>query len=163
MGEALRKPNKCTKCGATIHNPESICIICKEEVITNTQGIFNPTHAGFWLRGAAYMIDALVVGMVIEIYNSFFGFNYPLAVGFYFAYKVLLECSKYQGTLGKGIVGLKVTNYKGERITFDQSVRRYLGHVISFLIFFIGFILVAFTPKKQGVQDLLAQTFVVKD
>lgn len=162
MGEALRELKKCSKCGASIHNPDSICIVCKEEVITNTQGVFKPIHAGFWLRIAAYLIDGLVVGMVIEIYNSFFGFNYYLAVGFYFAYKVFLECSKYQGTLGKGIMGLKVINYKGERISFDQSVRRYIGHVFSFMIFALGFVMIVFTPNKQGIQDFLAKTYVVK-
>lgn len=161
MGEALKRPNKCTKCGTNVYNPDSICIICKEEVTTNNLGEI--IHAGFWLRLAAYSIDVLVVGMVIEIYNRLFGFNYPLAVGFYLLYKVLLECSKFQGTLGKGIIGLKVINYKGERISFDQSVRRYLGHIVSFLIFFLGFILVAFTPKKQGLPDYLAQTYVVKN
>ncbi|NRD81026.1 RDD family protein [Bacillus sp. BRMEA1] len=41
-------------------------------------------------------------------------------------YSVFLTSSKYQGTLGKRALGLKVVNEKGEQISKKQAVGRYI-------------------------------------
>ncbi len=73
-----------------------------------------------------------------------------------------LQSSKMQATLGKKMLGLKVTDLNGNRITFWRALGRYFA--MSFLsgILLIGFILAAFTEKKQSLHDLIASTIVVK-
>ena len=73
-----------------------------------------------------------------------------------------LQSSKMQATLGKKMLGLKVTDLNGNRISFWRSLGRYFA--MSFLsgILLIGYILAAFTEKKQSLHDLIASTVVVK-
>lgn len=73
------------------------------------------------------------------------------------------ESSKWQATVGKKMLGLKVTDEKGERIGFGKANGRYWSKILSILILFIGFVMVAFTEKKQGLHDKMAGTFVVKN
>ena len=74
-----------------------------------------------------------------------------------------LQSSKMQATLGKKMLGLKVTDLNGNRISFWRALGRYLA--MSFLsgILLIGYILAAFTEKKQSLHDLIASTVVVKN
>ena len=73
-----------------------------------------------------------------------------------------MESSANQGTLGKMAVGIKVTDLNGERISFARATGRYFSKIISALIIAIGFIMVAFTSKKQGLHDMIAETLVIK-
>ncbi len=77
-------------------------------------------------------------------------------------YYSFMESSKYQGTLGKIALNIKVTNYNNERISFLKATGRYFGKILSGMIFLIGYIMAGFTAKKQALHDLLAETLVVK-
>jgi uncharacterized RDD family membrane protein YckC len=50
----------------------------------------------------------------------------------------------------------------GERIPFGKALLRSVGKILSQMIFYIGFIMAAFTEKKQGLHDMIAGTIVVK-
>ncbi|MBY0120895.1 RDD family protein [Bacillus sp. S/N-304-OC-R1] len=78
------------------------------------------------------------------------------------AYFAGLHSSKWQATVGKRLLGLKVTDLKGDRISFWRALGRYLA--MSFLsgILLIGYIIAAFTEKKQSLHDLIAGTIVIK-
>jgi uncharacterized RDD family membrane protein YckC len=58
-------------------------------------------------------------------------------------------------------LGIKVTDLSGERIGFGKATGRYFGKIISGLILLIGYIMVAFTEKKQGLHDMMAGCLVV--
>lgn len=77
-------------------------------------------------------------------------------------YFSLMESSKHQGTLGKIALNIKVTNYRGERISFAKATGRYFSKIISGLIFMIGYIMAGFTEKKQALHDMIAETYVVR-
>jgi uncharacterized RDD family membrane protein YckC len=72
-----------------------------------------------------------------------------------------LESSEWQATVGKKILGMKVTDYTGERINFVKATIRYVSKILSSFILMIGFIMVAFTAKKQGLHDFIAGTTVI--
>ena len=72
-----------------------------------------------------------------------------------------LESSGWQATIGKKALGLRVTDMNGNRISFGRATGRYFGTILSGMICFIGFLMVAFTEKKQGLHDLLAGTLVL--
>jgi uncharacterized RDD family membrane protein YckC len=78
------------------------------------------------------------------------------------AYFAGLHASKWQGTVGKKLLGLKVTDLNGNRISFWRALGRYLAMAILSGIFLIGYIIAAFTEKKQALHDLIASTVVLK-
>lgn len=78
-------------------------------------------------------------------------------------YYALMESSKKQATLGKMALGLKVTDMQGNRITFGRATGRYFGKIISGLILNIGYIMAAFTEKKQALHDMMANCLVIID
>jgi len=77
-------------------------------------------------------------------------------------YFSLMESSKTQGSLGKMAMGIKVTDLEGNRISFGKAFLRAIGKVLSGMIMYIGYIMAAFTEKKQGLHDMIASTLVVK-
>jgi len=79
-----------------------------------------------------------------------------------FLYFILMESSSKQGTLGKMAVGIKVTDMKGVRISVGRSAGRFFVKVFSGMFFGIGYLMVIFTAKKQGLHDIIAETLVIK-
>jgi uncharacterized RDD family membrane protein YckC len=77
-------------------------------------------------------------------------------------YFALCESSSWQGTVGKKVLGLRVTDLNGQPITFAKATGRHFGKIISALILGIGFIMIAFTDQKQGLHDTMAGTLVLK-
>ncbi len=143
-----------------------------EQAITQTESTFK--YAGFWIRTAAFLIDVLIAGAITGILSRIFFGNYymynspgndpgPGAVSLlvnwiYFAWQ---ESSAKQATIGKQAVGIKVCTENGERLSFANATGRYFAKILSAIILFIGFIMVASDEKKQGLHDKLAKTFVV--
>jgi uncharacterized RDD family membrane protein YckC len=134
-------------------------------------------YAGFWLRVVAAIIDGVIVEIVVLAVS--FGIGYGmgswgaggdtagvvgvllgLVIGI--VYWCGMESSARQATLGKMAVGIKVTDLNGNRISFGRALGRYFAKIISAIILLIGFLMVAWTEKKQGLHDKIAGTLVVK-
>jgi uncharacterized RDD family membrane protein YckC len=77
-------------------------------------------------------------------------------------YAALLESSSHQATLGKMALGLKVTDLEGRRISFVRATGRHFAKILSGMVLFIGFIMVGFTRRKQGLHDMVAGTLVIR-
>jgi uncharacterized RDD family membrane protein YckC len=127
-------------------------------------------YAGFWRRTAAYLID---VGLLAALYALVFGIAVApdfvlhaqiaalygiLAAWLYFAE---MESSRRQATLGKLVLGLRVTDIHGQRISFGRATGRHFAKILSALVFYLGFVMVTFTPRRQGLHDKLAGTLVL--
>jgi uncharacterized RDD family membrane protein YckC len=146
-------------------------------------------YAGFWARFLAMIIDGLLFGIVFVPVAIFMAIFTPamrgtlpssgddpraaiLAVGYLFfilvsvvggwIYFAAMESSHYQATLGKRAVGLRVTDLNGQRISFGRASGRYFGKMLSSAVFHIGYLMAAFTEKKQALHDILAKCLVVK-
>ena len=135
-------------------------------------------YAGFWLRLAAYLIDltliyivqsVLAVGVVmmsprvigvVDILYGLLNF-YLVAAALSWAYFALFESSPMQGTVGKYAVGIYVTDRYGDPISFWRASARYWLKVLSNLTLGVGWLMAAFTPRKQALHDLFAGTLVV--
>lgn len=76
-------------------------------------------------------------------------------------YFALQESSSKQATIGKRAIGIKVADMSGKRISFGKATGRHFGKIISSIILMIGFIMAAFTAKKQALHDMMAGTLVV--
>ncbi|GAB4335846.1 MAG: RDD family protein [Flammeovirgaceae bacterium] len=122
-------------------------------------------YAGFWVRFVASFIDGLILiipnllliflieDQIIESIVSYIAF---------WPYYAIMESGESQATIGKKVMKIKVTNINGERVTFKQASIRYFAKIISTIIFLIGYIIAAFTSKKQALHDLIAETLVLK-
>ncbi len=134
-------------------------------------------YAGFWKRLAAYLIDfmliyivesVLAIGVVmmspreISIVGLLSGvINFELvSIALAWAYFALFESSPMQGTVGKYALGIYVTDRHGDSIGFWRATARYWLKVLSNLTLMVGWIMAAFTPRKQALHDLLAGTLV---
>ena len=76
-------------------------------------------------------------------------------------YYALMESSAKQATLGKMALGIMVTDGQGRRVSFARATGRYFAKIISNIILYIGYIMIAFTVRKQGLHDIIADCLVV--
>jgi uncharacterized RDD family membrane protein YckC len=78
----------------------------------------------------------------------------------YFAY---FESGEKQATWGKQVLGLYVTDIQGQRLSFGHASGRFFAKIVSNLIpLELGYIMAAFTEKRQALHDLIASTLVLK-
>lgn len=92
-------------------------------------------------------------------YKSYFAAGMLLAILVYFA---ALWSSRYRSTLAGRIIGLRVTDYQGNRISRPRALARVAAAVLS-LMTVIGFLMIVFTRRKQALHDLVAGTLVVRE
>jgi uncharacterized RDD family membrane protein YckC len=78
-------------------------------------------------------------------------------------YEAWLTSTSKQATVGKMVFRMKVTDMEGRRISFGRALGRHFGKYISGAILCIGYIMQAFTEKRQALHDMLASTLVVRD
>ena len=171
--------------GDTPYAPPAAQIASEQQYVDGTDVVL----AGFWRRAAALFIDSMVVTfawylvmivgvVVLGIGGSvlmrdadsaggmaaMFGImgmiylTYPLISAAYYAG---FESSSKQATLGKMAVGIKVTGIDGRRLTLGRALGRWLSVALNYLTLYIGYLIVAFTERKQGLHDKVAATLVV--
>jgi uncharacterized RDD family membrane protein YckC len=73
-----------------------------------------------------------------------------------------MNSSEKQATYGKMAMGIKVTDLEGRRISFWRGLGREFAKFLSAIILMIGYIMAAFTERKQALHDIIAGTLVVK-
>lgn len=131
-------------------------------------------YAGFWWRVLALCIDIIVLSLASALLGVVIGIG-PNPLGFdragaglpgiilQWLYFAGFESSAWRGTPGKRACGLAVVDLYGGRISFLRATARYFAKILSTLILFVGYIMVAFTARRQGLHDLIASTLVMKE
>ena len=76
-------------------------------------------------------------------------------------YFAVCESSAWQATPGKLALGIRVTDLQGQRISFPRALGRYPAKILSFMILFIGVLMVAWTQRKQSLHDMMVGTLVL--
>lgn len=100
---------------------------------------------------------AIIILFIIVI--VFIAFITLIASWLYFA---LMESSKKQATLGKMALNIIVVDMQGKRISFGRASGRYFAKIISGMILYVGFIMAAFTEKRQALHDIIAGTLTIE-
>ena len=127
--------------------------------------------AGFWLRVVAFIVDyalLLIVGGAMMMGAAGVGGTelvepvYWLWVLITFLYWPVLESTSLRATIGKAMVGLVVADVDGGGLSFVRSLLRNLAKIISAIPLFIGFLLAAFTTRKQALHDLITKAVVLR-
>lgn len=137
-------------------------------------------YVGFWWRVIAALIDGVILSVVIGIVMTIFGVSLfsggaspeaaISAMGLFqllgliivVTYDGVMQASSLQATLGKLAIGAIVTDKNGERLSYGKSFLRAICKIPSQMILFIGYLMVAFTARKQGLHDIMAGTLVLK-
>ena len=137
----------------------------------------NQDYAPFLKRFAAFLIDNLILSMAItgvaslgfidvasagQGMASYVSGPYMAAVviisGLYY---ILLHSSKWQATIGKRFVGIKVATVSGEQVTVGRAAIRFIVMEVVSSILYIGYFFMFFTQKRQTLHDLAAKTVVI--
>ncbi len=135
---------------------------------------------GFWIRLVASFIDGIILLILIILLATIslviFGaaLGEGAGVGMFLLvlilasvatilYKPIMEASEYQGTVGKYALGMKVVDQNGQRISMTSSFLRTILYIIGAQGFLLclGVVMIGFTEYKQGLHDILANTYVV--
>lgn len=148
-------------------------------------GQYVPHYAGFWIRFAAYFIDAVILAVAFIPINLLFWvldrniyfwgswdwrggvgigvallFN-VIRVGVGWAYFTIMT-GRYQATLGKMLLDIKVVGPDLGPISYTTAaLREIVGKFVSSIVCGLGFIWIGFDERKQGWHDKIADTFVI--
>lgn len=141
-------------------------------------------YGGFWVRFLALIIDSIIISLVFSpILDAIFPakevpFNwhfmdqelnskylYSSSSGvrnvIFMIYSILM-LYYYNTTLGKMVLGLKITNEEGKKPELlNLVIRETIGKFLSAIIILLGFITAGFDSKKQAWHDKLAKTYIV--
>jgi uncharacterized RDD family membrane protein YckC len=143
----------------------------------------NLEYVGFWPRVLATVVDTLVLSLVLAPFaDHLVNINIeaidpanppstshllgqlfdPWSFGIT-ALGVLLFWLARQATPGKMLISARIVDAKtGGKPSSLQLLLRYLGYYVSMLGLGLGFVWVAFDPRKQAWHDKMANTVVVR-
>jgi uncharacterized RDD family membrane protein YckC len=182
----------CPQCGQPAPEGAAFCPACGSQLAPPGDAeppdeIAGPVHApagtlgyaGFWRRAVGLVIDGIVLaligiptGLVLAMAlpdgsgaatraarSAVAMATYVLLTWIYFA---AMESSPWEATLGKRAIGLRVTDSSGARLRFRRASARWFAKILSCLSFGLGFLMAAFTARRQALHDLLTDTLVVR-
>jgi uncharacterized RDD family membrane protein YckC len=142
-------------------------------------------YAGFWLRLWAGAIDILIeclgafvltfaLDFALSRFGRFIGlspFDSKVAVGMAFImilavgswlYAAFLESSSWRATVGKRLLGLQVMCADGSRTSFGVATVRHLMKFLSLFVVMIGFLMSAWTKRRQALHDMPCDCLVIR-
>mgnify|MGYP001157203243 CR=1 FL=1 len=122
----------------------------------------NNTYAGFWFRLLAGIIDWIILSIisVILIFIPIIGWIFGFFV--YWLYFAIQLSSSKQATFGMRALDIKITNEKHNKIGFWRASGNYFVASLSVMLLFIGFFMIAFTSRKQGLHNFISRTLLLK-
>jgi uncharacterized RDD family membrane protein YckC len=174
----------CTSCGQLNEDQARFCQACGKAMLPGAGrdvAVGRTDCAGFWRRFGAALIDGLLLSipmyalLFLFLFATGYDFEAEEGVGDWelciflllvswivpWLYYAAMESSSKQATVGKMAVGIVVTGAEGNRISFARATGRHFGKFISAIILYIGYIMIAFTEKKQGLHDIMADCLVM--
>jgi uncharacterized RDD family membrane protein YckC len=178
----------CQRCGASLLPAGTPAATVPAPPATYAAPVARSAYGGFWIRFLAFLIDGILLGAVlVPLSASIWGihaarilhgpwdgerignvvvlapaWNSLWLIGSWL-YEAFMLSSTWQATLGKLALGLRVTDEYGQRITFLRATGRHFAKYLSWMTACIGFIMVAFTERRQALHDFVAGTLVWRD
>lgn len=174
--EQVDNPRFCRHCGAKLVQEPGIQLGVQPDVQTVKAYASTVEYAGFWRRFGATVIDGIllytpfiILFSVVPILlgeagadeDAIIAIIYLIFIITWWLYYTLMESSSKQATLGKMALRIIVTDVEDNRISFGRANARHFSKIISGMILYIGFLMVVFTKRKQGLHDMMAGTLVV--
>jgi uncharacterized RDD family membrane protein YckC len=156
----------CPKCGKQNDDRAAFCQSCgmsiQSKPVTPAAATGGVVYAGFWTRFVAVVIDSLIVTAAGGLLAAAtFGIGIVVAIFGHWLYEAFMLSSEWQATVGKRAMSIVVTGTDGGRISFARATGRYFAKWLGYFTLLIGFIMAAFTARKQALHDMIAETIVV--
>lgn len=163
---------------ATAYNPYAAPTVDYEVVSTSEASSFQ--YADYLPRVAAYVLDGIFL-LLMQLIPSVILFvllmgtmgeeagaataqslsnAFSLAIGA--IYFIGLETSAKQGTWGKQIMGIKVTDMEGNRLGIRRASGRFFAKWLNICALGIGYLMPLFTARRQTLHDMLAGCLAAK-
>jgi len=102
-------------------------------------------EAGIWFLIGVFILFGIVSVAVTWLYHA------------------MMECSEWQATVGKKVLGLVVTDMEGRRVSFGRATGRHFAKIVTNMVpAFIGYIMAGFTDKKQALHDMIAGCLILQ-
>ena len=101
----------------------------------------NKIYAGFWYR---------FLGWILMIF-------------LYWLYFAIQHSSTSQATLGMKALDIKICSENQGKIGFWRASGNYFVSSLSAMLLFIGFFMIGFTARKQGLHNFISRTLYFKD
>ena len=133
-------------------------------------------YAGFWTRFVSYLIDMIVIYAISSLLNTIsFGLlnkvlDFPILGEESLSYVIVMftyfisMTYFFSQTLGKMIMKVKIETNRGDKLSFaDVVYRELVGRLLTIFLAYLPYLAVAFTNKKKGLHDFIADTVVVKE
>jgi uncharacterized RDD family membrane protein YckC len=163
----------CPKCGKQNEDTARYCQLCGGALQPQTEPTLSPgpsglpareiEYAGFWQRFLAIFIDAVILSLATgAVVTVTFGTGVALGFVAPWLYEAVMMSSEWQATVGKRLMSIVVTDIYGKRLTFGRATGRHFAKYVSAFLLGIGFIIAAFTARRQALHDMIAETLVVK-
>jgi uncharacterized RDD family membrane protein YckC len=133
-----------------------------------------PRYGGFWRRLTAAAADAVLINVLVDAVmdtasawgeppRGIFGLRTGIKLLVAWLYVAGMECSPLQGSIGKLALGLRVTDLQGARVSFGRATLRHWSKLLSGpFTLGLGYLMIAFTRRKQGLHDRIANCLVVR-
>lgn len=117
-------------------------------------------YASFRKRLAAYLVDYFIISVIYWIIALFGNMGTFLSFIILFVYLIGFWSLTGQ-TPGKAALGIKIVRQDGTDIGLVNAILRFIGYIVSSIIFFIGFLMIGLHGKKRGLHDLIAATVAI--
>lgn len=148
-----------------------------QQVMMKRTDSFEHKPAGFWIRFWAYIVDMLIlssIGMLLikpifrllslELNDSTWYAPITLITALLFYAYFVLMTKFFSQTVGKMIFGIKVISKDKKSLSWGTVLfREWIGRLISIIPLNLPYLAVAFTPKKQAIHDMIADTLVIHE
>ncbi|UCG16359.1 MAG: protein kinase [Phycisphaerales bacterium] len=115
----------------------------------------NLRYAGFWIRVVSAFIDIVIVGLIGALFGE------QATGGLIILYQGLLVGLWNGQTLGKRACDIKVICSDGRPCGVGRAFGRAFAKFLNVLTMFIGYMIIWFDDRKQGLHDHVAGTMVV--
>lgn len=135
---------------------------------------YNPTLPNYRImqygnmgkRIGAYIIDYFILfmslGILSEFIEAIFADDSMIPLVVMWLYFAGMESSRYQASLGKLMLGLRVADLNGNPINFGRASARFVLGMVNMCTATLGYWLAFFTNKHQTLSDILVGTLVLE-
>jgi uncharacterized RDD family membrane protein YckC len=191
---SMQEPPACSQCGQPIRLDDAlsfddrwVCANCKPVYVqmlregASLEPKATLPYAGFWIRGGALFVDAVLqysvgigIGMLCgQSLAETTGFDGSeelstldwvlLGVGLLvdLSYSTLMV-GRYGATVGKLLFRLRVVRPDGTRVSYGRALGRCLANYLNLLTCTIGYVIAAFDLEKRAIHDRVCDTRVIR-
>jgi len=167
----------CPYCGAEVKEGDAFCGECGKQISWKEKPLVEREEVGvvsnladFGTRFAAFLIDVIIINFVSFILAFLLFFeDEETALGAMIIINTImgmLYFTHFFGTSGqtpgKGVMKIKVVTVDESPLTYGKGFTRWIGYLFAGLTLGIGFLWILIDKNKQGFEDKIAGTYVVK-